>query len=346
RRRDPYRRPLAPRDDHREGRSARRLYLRGLALAVVHGSLRQLRGSPGRRPQQGPGGEPARGAQGGHGEEAALAEEGSRMAARCRHHAAHGRLVPRHRGRNGARRRRGRPGRGLGGRIGHHRRIRARDPRIGRRLLFRDGRHARAVRLARRAGPGESFLDRMISMVESARRQRTPNEIALTVLLVVMTLVFLLACATLLPYALYSVELAKKGEPVSITTLTALLVCLIPTTIGGLLSAIGIAGMGRMIAKNVVAMSGRAVEAAGDVDVLLLDKTGTITLGNREATQFIPATGVNERELAKQKYGLRERDLAALKGTFIPFSAHTRMSGVDVEGKHFRKGAADAIRTH
>src|SRR5581483_5843376 len=210
--------------------------------------------------------------------------------------------------------------------------------------------------------------DRMISMVESARRQRTPNEIALTVLLVVMTLVFLLACATLLPYALYSVELAKKGEPVSITTLTALLVCLIPTTIGGLLSAIGIAGMGRMIAKNVVAMSGRAVEAAGDVDVLLLDKTGTITLGNREATQFIPATGVNERELAdaaqlasladgtpegrsimvlaKQKYGLRERDLAALKGTFIPFSAHTRMSGVDVEGKHFRKGAADAIRTH
>ncbi|HZQ75580.1 MAG TPA: potassium-transporting ATPase subunit KdpB [Burkholderiales bacterium] len=218
------------------------------------------------------------------------------------------------------------------------------------------------------ANPGESFLDRMISMVESARRQRTPNEIALTVLLVVMTLVFLLACATLLPYALYSVELAKKGEPVSITTLTALLVCLIPTTIGGLLSAIGIAGMGRMIAKNVVAMSGRAVEAAGDVDVLLLDKTGTITLGNREATQFIPATGVNERELAdaaqlasladgtpegrsimvlaKQKYGLRERDLAALKGTFIPFSAHTRMSGVDVEGKHFRKGAADAIRTH
>src|SRR5262249_50106390 len=181
------------------------------------------------------------------------------------------------------------------------------------------------------ANPGESFLDRMISMGEAAKRQRTPNENALTVLLVVMPLVFLLACATLLPYALYAVELTKKGTPVSITTLVALLVCLIPTTIGGLLSAIGIAGMGRMIAKNVMAMSGRAVEAAGDVDVLLLDKTGTITLGDRQATTFIPATGILERDLAdaaqlasmadqtpegrsimvlaKQKYGLRERDL-------------------------------------
>ncbi|MBV8032879.1 MAG: potassium-transporting ATPase subunit KdpB [Betaproteobacteria bacterium] len=218
------------------------------------------------------------------------------------------------------------------------------------------------------ANPGESFLDRMISMVESARRQRTPNEIALTVLLVVMTLVFLLACATLLPYSLYSVELARKGEPVSITTLVALLVCLIPTTIGGLLSAIGIAGMGRMIAKNVVAMSGRAVEAAGDVDVLLLDKTGTITLGDRQATGFFPSPNVSEKELAeaahlasiadqtpegrsimvlaKTKYGLRERDIAALKATFVPFSAHTRMSGVDVEGRQLRKGAVDAIRTH
>ncbi len=216
------------------------------------------------------------------------------------------------------------------------------------------------------ANPGESFLDRMISMVESARRQRTPNEIALTVLLVVMTLVFLLACATLLPFSLYSVELAKKGEPVSMTTLVALLVCLIPTTIGGLLSAIGIAGMGRMLAKNVVAMSGRAVEAAGDVDVLLLDKTGTITLGDRQASAFLPAPGVNERELAeaaqlasiadqtpegrsimvlaKTKFNLRERDLQSLKGTFVPFSAHTRMSGVDFEGRQLRKGAADAIR--
>jgi len=218
------------------------------------------------------------------------------------------------------------------------------------------------------ANPGESFLDRMISMVESAKRQRTPNEIALTVLLVVMTLVFLLACATLLPYSLYAVELAKKGAPVSITTLTALLVCLIPTTIGGLLSAIGIAGMGRMIAKNVVAMSGRAVEAAGDVDVLLLDKTGTITLGDRQATAFLAAPGVSERELAeaaqlasiadqtpegrsimvlaKQKYNLRERDLGSLNATFVPFSANTRMSGVDYEGRQLRKGAADAIRKH
>jgi len=218
------------------------------------------------------------------------------------------------------------------------------------------------------ANPGESFLDRMIAMVESARRQRTPNEIALTVLLVVMTLVFLLACATLLPYAVYAVELAKKGEPVSITTLTALLVCLIPTTIGGLLSAIGIAGMGRMIAKNVIAMSGRAVEAAGDVDVLLLDKTGTITLGDRQAAAFLTAPGVSEKELAegaqmasladqtpegrsimvfaKQKFNLRERDLASLQGHWIPFSAHTRMSGVDLDGRQLRKGAADAIRRH
>jgi K+-transporting ATPase ATPase B chain len=218
------------------------------------------------------------------------------------------------------------------------------------------------------ANPGESFLDRMISMVEAAKRQRTPNEIALTVLLVVMTLVFLLACATLLPYALYAVEVTKKGEPVSITTLVALLVCLIPTTIGGLLSAIGIAGMGRMIAKNVMAMSGRAVEAAGDVDVLLLDKTGTITLGDRQATAFLPVAGVPERELAdaaqlasladqtpegrsimvlaKQKFGLRERDLASLNATFVPFSAHTRMSGVDFGGRQLRKGAYDAIERH
>ena len=218
------------------------------------------------------------------------------------------------------------------------------------------------------ANPGESFLDRMISMVEAAKRQKTPNEIALTVLLVVMTLVFLLACATLLPYALYAVEVTKKGEPVSITTLVALLVCLIPTTIGGLLSAIGIAGMGRMIAKNVMAMSGRAVEAAGDVDVLLLDKTGTITLGDRQATAFIPAAGTSEKSLAdaaqlasladqtpegrsivvlaKEKFNLRERDLALLKGNFVPFSAHTRMSGVDADGRVLRKGAADAVKKH
>ncbi|HET7362489.1 MAG TPA: potassium-transporting ATPase subunit KdpB [Burkholderiales bacterium] len=218
------------------------------------------------------------------------------------------------------------------------------------------------------ANPGESFLDRMIGMVEAAKRQRTPNEIALTVLLVVMTLVFLLACATLLPYAVYAVELTKKGEPVSITTLVALLVCLIPTTIGGLLSAIGIAGMGRMIAKNVMAMSGRAVEAAGDVDVLLLDKTGTITLGDRQAAAFLPVSGVNERELAeaaqlasiadqtpegrsimvlaKNKHSLRERDLGSLHAKFVPFSAYTRMSGVDFDGRQLRKGAAEAIQQH
>ena len=218
------------------------------------------------------------------------------------------------------------------------------------------------------ARPGESFLDRMIALVEGAKRQKTPNEIALTILLVAMTLVFLLACATLLPYSIYAVDVAKQGSVVTITTLVALLVCLIPTTIGGLLSAIGIAGMGRMIAKNVIAMSGRAVEAAGDVDVLLLDKTGTITLGDRQATGFQPAPGIPVRELAeaaqlasiadqtpegrsimilaKQQHGLRERDLASLNATFVPFSAHTRMSGVDLEGRQLRKGAADAVRAH
>jgi K+-transporting ATPase ATPase B chain len=205
-------------------------------------------------------------------------------------------------------------------------------------------------------------------MVEGAKRQKTPNEIALTILLVAMTLVFLLACVTLLPYSLYAVETSKAGAPVPITTLIALLVCLIPTTIGGLLSAIGIAGMGRMIAKNVVAMSGRAVEAAGDVDVLLLDKTGTITLGDRQAAAFLHGSGVSAAELAdaaqlasladqtpegrsimvlaKQKFNLRSRDLASLNATFVPFSAQTRMSGVDFEGRKLRKGAADAIRRH
>ena len=226
------------------------------------------------------------------------------------------------------------------------------------------------VRITAKAG--ESFLDRMIALVEGAKRQKTPNEIALTILLVAMTLVFLLACVTLVPYSIYSVEAAKQGSVVSFTTVIALLVCLIPTTIGGLLSAIGIAGMGRMIAKNVIAMSGRAVEAAGDVDVLLLDKTGTITLGDRQATTFLPAPGVSERDLAeaaqlasiadqtpegrsvmvlaKQKFNLRERDLASLKGTFVPFSANTRMSGVDLteemRGRQLRKGAADSIRKH
>lgn len=214
--------------------------------------------------------------------------------------------------------------------------------------------------------PGHAFIDRMISMVESARRQKTPNEIALLILLVGFTLIFLKTTATLLPFSLFSVQTARIGTPVSMTVLVALLVCLIPTTIGGLLSAIGLAGIGRMLRANVIATSGRAVEAAGDVDTLLLDKTGTITLGNRQATAIYPAPGVSERDLAdaaqlssladetpegrsivilaKQKYGLRERDVHALGATFIHFSAKTRMSGVDLQGRQIRKGAADAMR--
>src|SRR5437588_4455362 len=215
------------------------------------------------------------------------------------------------------------------------------------------------------ADPGEAFLDRMISLAEGAKRQKTPNEIALDILLAAMTIIFLLATATLLPFSLYSVGAAGQGTPVTVTVLVALLVCLIPTTIGALLSAIGIAGMDRMIQKNVIAMSGRAVEAAGDVDVLLLDKTGTITLGNRQATQFVPAPGVAERDLAdaaqlasladetpegrsivvlaKEKYNIRGREMAPLHARFIPFSAYTRISGIDVDGASIRKGAVDAI---
>jgi len=227
--------------------------------------------------------------------------------------------------------------------------------------------------------PGETFIDRMIAMVESAKRQRTPNEIALSILLVALTLVFLLATATLLPFSIFSVQATHLGSPVTITALIALLVCLIPTTIGGLLSAIGVAGMSRMMQANVIATSGRAVEAAGDVDVLLLDKTGTITLGNRQAAAFIPAAGVTEQALAdaalfasladttpegrsivalaKMKFtALRDVDhestLNAMR--FIEFSAHTRMSGVDIpqgdvnDGRvrSIRKGAADAISRH
>jgi K+-transporting ATPase ATPase B chain len=215
------------------------------------------------------------------------------------------------------------------------------------------------------ANPGETFLDRMISLVEGAKRQKTPNEIALDILLAAMTIIFLLACVTLLPFSLYSVNAAGQGTPITVTVLVALLVCLIPTTIGGLLSAIGIAGMDRMIQANVIAMSGRAVEAAGDVDVLLLDKTGTITLGNRQAVEFFPADGVTASAvadaaqlasladetpegrsvvvLAKEKYGLRGRDVNDLHATFIPFSAQTRISGVDLDGRKIRKGAAEAI---
>jgi K+-transporting ATPase ATPase B chain len=216
--------------------------------------------------------------------------------------------------------------------------------------------------------PGETFLDRMIRMVESAKRQKTPNEIALSIFLVALTIVFLLVTVTLYPFSVYSVRVSGSGTPISVTVLVALLVCLIPTTIGALLSAIGIAGMGRMLLKNVIANSGRAVEAAGDVDVLLLDKTGTITLGNRQATAFLPAPGVDERELAdaaqlasladetpegrsimvlaKTRFNLRERDFKTLHASFVPFSAQTRMSGADVDGRQVRKGATDAVRAY
>ncbi|MBK7993892.1 MAG: potassium-transporting ATPase subunit KdpB [Blastocatellia bacterium] len=221
------------------------------------------------------------------------------------------------------------------------------------------------------SNPGETFLDRMIALVEGAERQKTPNEIALNILLAGLTIIFLLAVATLLPYAIYSVEASngagifKSAQVPSITVLIALLVCLIPTTIGGLLSAIGIAGMDRLIQHNVLAMSGRAVEAAGDVNVLLLDKTGTITLGNRQATEFIPMPEINETELAdiaqlaslsdetpegrsivvlaKTKYKLRGRDLAQKDMLFVPFTAQTRMSGVDFAGRVIRKGSYDAV---
>lgn len=219
------------------------------------------------------------------------------------------------------------------------------------------------------SNPGETFLDRMISMVEGAKRQKTPNEIALNILLAALTIVFLLATVTLLPFSIYAVTSAGSGSLVSVTVLVALLVCLIPTTIGGLLSAIGIAGMDRMIQANVIAMSGRAVEAAGDVDVLLLDKTGTVTLGNRQAVAFVPAVGINPAALAdaaqlaslsdetpegrsivvlaKEKYQIRERKINELDAHFVPFSAHTRMSGVDLgDGRQIRKGASDAIETY
>ncbi|MQR01545.1 potassium-transporting ATPase subunit KdpB [Glaciimonas soli] len=220
--------------------------------------------------------------------------------------------------------------------------------------------------------PGEAFLDRMIAMVESAKRQKTPNEIALTILLVALTIVFLLVTVTLLPFSLYSVTAAKVGVPITITVLVALLVCLIPTTIGGLLSAIGVAGMSRMMQSNVIATSGRAVEAAGDVDVLLLDKTGTITLGNRQASTFIPAPGVTEQQLAdvaqlasladetpegrsivvlaKQRFNIREREMSSLHAEFVPFTAQTKMSGVNIGTgsniRAIRKGSSEALKKY
>ena len=218
------------------------------------------------------------------------------------------------------------------------------------------------------ANPGETFLDHMISLVEGAKRQKTPNELALTILLAALTIIFLLVCATLLPFSLYSILSMKTGEVVSITVLIALFVCLAPTTIGGLLSAIGIAGMDRMIQANVIALSGHAVEAAGDVDILLMDKTGTITLGNRRAVEFIPAKGVSVRTLAeaaqissladktpegrsivilaRRKYGLGKGKIAYAGATFIPFTAQTRMSGANLAGRQIRKGADQAIEEY
>ncbi|WP_341666853.1 potassium-transporting ATPase subunit KdpB [Alcaligenes sp. SDU_A2] len=216
------------------------------------------------------------------------------------------------------------------------------------------------------AKPGEAFLDRMIAMVEGAKRGKTPNEIALNILLMALTLIFLLVCVTLLPFSTFGTVLTGSGSPVTITALIALLICLIPTTIGALLSAVGVAGMSRMMKANVLATSGRAIEAAGDVDVLLLDKTGTITLGNREASAFLPAPHVSEQALAdaaqlasladetpegrsivvlaKQKFNLRGRELQGAQT--IAFSAHTRMSGINIDGRQIRKGAANTLRTH
>ena len=216
--------------------------------------------------------------------------------------------------------------------------------------------------------PGSSFIDRMISMVEGAKRRKTPNEVALTILLVALTLVFLMATVTLLPFSIFAVDMAKTGSAVSITVLVALLVCLIPTTIGGLLSAIGVAGMSRMLGANVIATSGRAVEAAGDVDVLLLDKTGTITLGNRQASNFVAAVGFSEQQLAQaarlsshadetpegrsivalanQKFKADGVATDPSHAAFVPFTAQTRMSGINLGARHIRKGSSDAIRKH
>ncbi len=221
------------------------------------------------------------------------------------------------------------------------------------------------IRLRITSNPGETFLDRMIALVEGAERQKTPNEIALNILIAGLTLVFLLAVATLQPFAAYSVASAGTGQTPTVAVLVALLVCLIPTTIGGLLSAIGIAGMDRVMQHNVLAMSGRGVEASGDVTTLLLDKTGTITMGNRQAVEFLPADGVSAAELAdaaqlasladetpegrsivvlaKRKYNLRGREVAEHQARFIPFTAYTRMSGVDLDGRSLRKGATDAV---
>lgn len=218
------------------------------------------------------------------------------------------------------------------------------------------------------AEAGESFLDKMISMVEGASRKKTPNEVALQILLITLTIIFLVVTAALRPFTSFASLQAGSGSDISITNVIALLVCLAPTTIGALLSSIGIAGMSRLNQANVLAMSGRAIEAAGDVDVLLLDKTGTITLGNRQASEFLPVAGVTEQELAdaaqlssladqtaegrsivvlaKERFGIRGRELSALGASFVEFTAKTRMSGIDYQGNEIRKGAADTIKAY
>ncbi len=294
--------PLGP-GAGRQGRGARGLHPRRLGLALVHRALRQLRRGDGRGPRQGAGRLAAQGPARHPGQEArggrsatpasacvsattlrkgdvVLVEAGDFIPADGDDHRRASRRSTRAPSPARARPSSARPAATA-----------ARSPAA--RRCCRTGSSSRSPPI-----PGEAFLDRMIALVEGAKRQKTPNEIALDILLAALTIVFLLATATLLPYSLYSVEAAGQGTPITVTVLVALLVCLIPTTIGALLSAIGIAGMDRMIQKNVIAMSGRAVEAAGDVDVLLLDKTGTITLGNRQATAFLPATGVTEAQLA------------------------------------------------
>ena len=277
------------------------------------------------------------------------------------------RAPPRRRGRRDRRRadprrRRDHRGRRLRRRVGDHRRVGAGDPRGRRRPLGRHRRHASPLRqlvVEVTQEPGHSFLDRMIALVEGAERRKTPNEVALNILLAGLTITFLAAASPSTPTR------STPDTDISMPVLIALLVALIPTTIGGLLSAIGIAGMDRLVRRNVLAMSGRAVEAAGDVDVLLLDKTGTITLGNRQASEFVVADGIDERELADiaqlasladetpegrsivvlaKEFGIRERTLAEVEAEFIPFTATTRMSGVDLDGQQIRKGAPDAIK--
>src|SRR5690242_19617672 len=339
-------------------------------LAVPDGGVRQPGGGGGRGPGQGPGRHTAPGQARDDGAAAAqLARRHCPRRAAGRVRARHGADPRRLRGSRGGpghprRRRRGR-GRRLGGRVGHHRRVRPGHQGVGGdRSAVTGGTTVLSDRIVVRitSRPGETFIDRMIALVEGAKRQKTPNEIALNILLASLTIIFMLAVISLQPMAFYS------KAPQTLVILVALLVALIPTTIGALLSAIGIAGMDRLVQRNVLAVSGRAVEAAGDVNTLLLDKTGTITIGNRQASEFLPVGGVTAADLAdaaelssmadytpegrsivvlaKDQYGLRERSEGELPGAeFVEFTAQTRMSGIDLaDGRQVRKGASSAVR--